>query len=363
MSIHRVAYPPLDVAPACLVQWLHNYTRWIHPLPKFAARGAGHHCLRWAQPSDLDIGDSPIVLEMELVHIVDGHELPNHDGPRSRAIRLTIVPFPPAQTELVAECSYGPAESYFHALLEAIQRRWKVSPERRETIAFGTPVENSTDEAEQQDTPLVEEELDSVPEVEKIIVPLDRRDVHSHLRALCTNDPRFSLWGSIRTDADLEKLTVYGSRTITQKEQPAPPTIIGTVQLLVSGSNTLVMFVAKDLRFRHKIPDEGKTGFREFIKVVHKHFDEIIPHQSPAPTERRARVKRGKNIDTALKVAKARLILEKLNRMGRGSQKLACDLAETTPYTFRRWRDDPDILEQMDELRQDSAFLKELESI
>ena len=194
-------------------------------------------------------------------------------------------------------------------------------------------------------------------------MPLPQRDVYSQMRALCTNAPRFSLWGSIGTDADLEKLTVYGSRTATQKEQPAPPTIIGTVQLLVSGSSTLVMLVAKDLRFRHKIPDEGKTGFQEFIKVVHEHFDEIIPHQSPAPTERRARVKRGKNIDTAPKVAKARLILEKLNRTDRGSQRLACNLAGTTPYTFRRWRDDPDILEQMDELRQDSAFLKELESI
>ena len=73
--------------------------------------------------------------------------------------------------------------------------------------------------------------------------------------------------------------------------------------------------------------------------------------------------KRGKNLDTAEKVAKARLILERLERLGRRNQKAACDFARTTPHTFRKWLHDPDVLKEMERLKQDPNFLNELESV
>ena len=289
MSPTRVTYPPLDATSAQLAQWLSNYTRWMCPPPTFAAQGRGHHCLRWARSPDSKTGDSPIILEMELVHVVDGHEVPNHHPSPSRAISFTIVPFPPAQAELAAECRYDPANRYFHTLLKAIGRRWQVSSERSESA-----VEASTDRAHRQSithtAPAVEKDRDtSAPEVEQVIVPLDRWDVHSHLRALCSSDPRFSLWGNVKTNEDLENLTVLDSQAIKHGKRAPHTAAIGTVQLLAAGSGTSVMFVLKDLRFLRKIPDKARVLFREFARVAKQHFDRLTSHQVQAQPSLHAR--------------------------------------------------------------------------
>jgi len=68
---------------------------------------------------------------------------------------------------------------------------------------------------------------------------------------------------------------------------------------------------------------------------------------------------RGKNIDTATKVAKARLIRE----WRQVNQQTACDLAGTTPKTFRKYHNDPDVLAEMERLRQDEDFQEEIKGI
>jgi hypothetical protein len=71
--------------------------------------------------------------------------------------------------------------------------------------------------------------------------------------------------------------------------------------------------------------------------------------------------KRGKNIDTAIKVAKARLIIERKGH--KITQRTACDLAGVSPKTFRKYRDDPDVITEMERLRKDNHFQEEIEGI
>lgn len=72
---------------------------------------------------------------------------------------------------------------------------------------------------------------------------------------------------------------------------------------------------------------------------------------------------RGKNIDTALKVAKAELILEHLERIGMRNQQRACDLAGVAPKTYRKWNEHPDVQQEKERLAQDQEFQAELEEI
>jgi hypothetical protein len=71
--------------------------------------------------------------------------------------------------------------------------------------------------------------------------------------------------------------------------------------------------------------------------------------------------KRGRNIDTIPKVAKAGLILELKKRLI--SQRKACELAGTSPKTYRRYWDHPDVLEEMERLRQDKEYMDSLRSL
>lgn len=69
--------------------------------------------------------------------------------------------------------------------------------------------------------------------------------------------------------------------------------------------------------------------------------------------------KRGPNIDTPEKVAKARLIMELKHR----GQTVACNLASVAPATFRKWRNHPKVLHKMEKLRRDREFLEEIRAI
>jgi hypothetical protein len=187
---------------------------------------------------------------------------------------------------------HEPVKGYFEMLLRAITRRWSVSPDMIELTGTGTPAETVLEEVERkvisQSGPTAGEDADdSNPVVEQITVPLERWDVYSHLRALCNNDPRFSIWGNVKTDEDLENVTIWHTQAITQGKSPAGRRgIIGTVQLLPAGSDTVIMFVAKDALHYEKITDGGKVLFREFIQLVKRHFDELTRQQvrtEPSP--------------------------------------------------------------------------------
>jgi len=102
--------------------------------------------------------------------VVEGEKAPTDEF---SAIRFTIVPFPPNQVEVVAECNHDSAKGYFGQLLRTIQRRWSASPESIEVTATGTPVETACEEVEgtitSQNEPAAEEGTnDLAPVVEKI---------------------------------------------------------------------------------------------------------------------------------------------------------------------------------------------------
>lgn len=111
-------------------------------------------------------------------------------------------------------------------------------------------------------------------EVERILVPLERWDVFSHLQALCNNDATFCIWKA-KTDEDLESLVVGDTQAIRRAGDEAQGAIIGTVRLLPAGSDTVTMFVAKDAVFHEEIGDEGKALFRKFIQRVKNHFNDL----------------------------------------------------------------------------------------
>ncbi len=66
--------------------------------------------------------------------------------------------------------------------------------------------------------------------------------------------------------------------------------------------------------------------------------------------------KRKPNIDTPIKVAKARLIME----LRSVNQTVACGRVQVSPHTFRKHHNHPDVLAEMERLRQDKDFLEEV---
>ena len=302
MTLKKAIYPPLNSTVTRFAQWLSNYTQFTNPPRRFYPQsppgGKNYYSLQPIQLPSQEISEQPIALEMNCVYVVEGEEVPTDEF---WAIRFTIVPFPPTQVEVVAECNHDSAKGYFEQLLRAIQRRWSASPESIEVTATGTPIEMACEGAEgeitfaSQGEPIAGEDVnDSVPVVEKTTVPLEPWDVYSHLRDLCNNDPRFSIWGNVKTDEDLEKVTIWHTQAITQGKSPAGRHgIIGTVQLLPAGSNTVIMFVARDALHHEKITDGGQTLFQEFIRCANKHFDELTRQQVQAEPPKRTRANAG----------------------------------------------------------------------
>lgn len=96
---------------------------------------------------------------------------------------------------------------------------------------------------------------------------------------------------------------------------------------------------------------------RAILEAIDRLNSQQVPTEPP-PTRKNTGRKSGKNTETATKVAKARLIMELKNK----GQTVACDQVPVSPTTLRKWRNDPDILSEMEQLRQDSDFLKDLET-
>ena len=122
--------------------------------------------------------------------------------------------------------------------------------------------------------------------------------------------------------------------------------------------------VEKIKRRYPKAREEGEPTTAELaarMRAILEAIDRLTSQQvqtEPTPTRKGAGRKRGKNIDTATKVAKARLIMELQNK----DQTVACGQVPVSPATFRKWHDDPDVLSEMERLRQDINFLKDLKT-
>jgi len=367
----RVTYPPIDCTVAEFTHWLDNYTRFIDPPPRFHPRsspaGNGRYVLQPLQLPDGDIDDRPLTLHMNCVFVPEGQPAPGDDASASPGITFTIVPFRPGQIQLLVECHHDVAQAYCGTLRKAIGSSWSVSPARTEWTSVGTRIEAAPAERirraifPSRRTPA--QDVDDSPTlVDQITVPLPRRDVYRHLCALC-HDPRFAILGTARTELQLESLKIWDWQMIKRSDGAPGSSTIGIVQLLPADAGTIIRFVTRQFFRQQPVTEEGKAFFRDFIQLVKTHFDQLAIHTPPPSAIQRTGTKRGKNMETATKVAKARLILEQLERKGKKTQKLACDMAKTTPHTFRTWFHDPDVLQEMEQLRQDPDFEKELEAI
>jgi hypothetical protein len=280
MRSRKAIYPPISSTVGDFAQWLSEYTRLIDPpdtfYPRSPGESKGYYLLQPLELPDGEISGRPIALEMELLRMVEGREAPADDTSAFRGIRLTIMPFPAGQIQVATECTHPSAEPYFNRLLAAISRSWSLSPLAIEATGTGTPIETALQEAERGTTsrarPAAAEGVNesAATIVERITVPLERWDVYGHLRALCSNDPRFAILATAETDAELERLEIWDWHTIEQGNGTADSPTIGLVQLLPAGSSTIIAFLATD---------ERNTLFHDFIHLVGRYFHELNSRQ------------------------------------------------------------------------------------
>jgi len=208
------------------------------------------------------IGERTVTLSMICSYEIEG-EGATPDYPEFWAIRFKVVTPAPKQIKVTAECSHDPVMHYFNKLLKEIGWPFPNSPKAQEFVSTGWP---ETIEAKRTD-------------LEQIIKPLpfDRWEIHSHLRALCDYDAQFLIHKPVK-DTVLEELMVLDAQAIRRACTVREATI-GTMQLLPEKSGIAIKFVAQDAPFHEEIPNRGKALFREFIRRVKKHFDELTRQQ------------------------------------------------------------------------------------
>ena len=140
-------------------------------------------------------------------------------------------------------------------------------------------------------------------------------------------------------------------------------------RLAPEGQRTNVMYRdGRDLAWFLKEPKLVGEVFEDFLWAVFRKVHWIVGRrtaqaegQVTTPDGGGGSKPRGKNIDTVIKVAKARLIVELKGH--EISQRAACDRARTSPKTLRKYQDDPDVLDELERLRQDRDFLDEIGGI
>jgi len=164
-----------------------------------------------------------------------------------------------ASTEIILSCNVGDdVLGYYRSLLKAIQEHWpeakvQMLPEEPLSSAFKGPLTH----------------------VKELLLPFDRAEVYSHLRALCDDNVMFFI-GEPKIGVELERLIVLNAQAVRQRGMTARGSSIGIVRLLPTGGRTLVMFVAQDVHFHEKITDESMSLFREFVDHVERHFQKIL---------------------------------------------------------------------------------------
>lgn len=129
---------PLDTTAILFAQWLSDYTQPIHirefpveyPEPQYPAEGKGYYSLQAVPPLDHDVGEQPVVLEINCLYIVET-EKGKFAYPGFWAIRFRIVSFAPKQVKVTAECNNPAVMGYFKELLKELA--W-LFPKSREAI-------------------------------------------------------------------------------------------------------------------------------------------------------------------------------------------------------------------------------------
>ena len=203
MVLKRVIYPLPNSIMTMFTQWLSNYHESVKGYFEMLLRAMTR---RWSVSPDM----------IELTHRFPWRPF--------WASKLASIPGDTIGGEtprcgLLPRISPGIGQMWRRSGLES---RWGVSgilasfyrPREIRVTGTGTPAETVLEEVERkvisQSGPTAGEDADdSNPVVEQITVPLERWDVYSHLRALCSNDPRFSIWGNVKTDEDLENVTIW----------------------------------------------------------------------------------------------------------------------------------------------------------
>jgi len=128
----------LDTTPTLFAQWLSDFTKSIHarefpaeyPEPQYPAENKGYYVLHAVTPQDHDVGEQPIVLEINCLYMVET-EKGTIAYPGFWAIKFEIVPFARDQIKMTAECNNPAVMGYFKELLKEIA--W-LFPKSREAI-------------------------------------------------------------------------------------------------------------------------------------------------------------------------------------------------------------------------------------
>ena len=287
----KVAFPLSTTAPE-FAQWLSHHTQDVYPrhlAPERPAGGRGRCFLQPVRLPGRTVSEQLIALEVPFSYEPEREEATPENYQELSAIRFTVsIPVPtfaPNRILVMAECDHDPALGDFEELLREIGWRW---PESRETIEAtlegrgpkpATVIEAVLEDIyEEMGWPVARARTDDSFSVFHS-VPLDPREVCRHLRELCDNDPLFSIRDNADINEDRHKVTIWARQTIAQGNSTAEWTTIGTIQLWTSGTDTVIRFVANNMRYFEKLPDTGKDLFYKFIQRVKGYFDELTCRQ------------------------------------------------------------------------------------
>lgn len=103
----------------------------------------------------------------------------------------------------------------------------------------------------------------------------------------------------------------------------------------------------------------SEASARKDAERMFASYSTYLGEQVPTLADSDTGKKREMNIETPVKVAKARLIMERKGK----TQTVACNLTGVAPKTFRKWHEHPDVLCETNRLEQDKEFQEYLEGI
>lgn len=109
---------------------------------------------------------------------------------------------------------------------------------------------------------------------QNFVVLLNRQDAFRHLRALCQNDGLFTIsdYQDKWQDEDYERIVISSAKKIHKNQGDVLGAVVGTIRLLPSGKNTVVMFVFKDAFYHQQLSRSDKELFQKFINRAQSHF-------------------------------------------------------------------------------------------
>jgi hypothetical protein len=301
------------------------------------------------------------------------------------AIRFKVLPVVAAKrVEVVAECKEMVVLPIFWELLEKIADCWPESKAIIDsylttTLATGGTERNSGS-SPKPDEPLQNNPLDKT--VRELVYrgSLEQfQTLMQRLKLLFTGrwispDGVHLMFEEYNYKGELHPSLPLAKRVWSVREMPSPipgkfPGVACIEAVQQPNGQTLVTFSDDHDPLNDYDPIVSRSRdllsskpiglpFDEFCSMIIKEMQENTRMPSGDDGKDTVR-KRGPNIETPFKVAKARLIMELKNV----SQTVACGRVPVSPHTFRQHMNSPKVLAEMGRLRRDKDFLKEIGAI